>query len=74
MRKLTLKEEIQILDYALNKKSSQNGSSRIVIPFGRNHVIKIGVGEAGKLQNYNEIDLYLEIKHTGQLADIKAYV
>ena len=74
MKKLTSRQERRIMATVMkNIKMFGNGSSRVVVPFGKNKVVKIAVCESGKNQNYNEIYLFKNHSSELSLATIFAY-
>jgi hypothetical protein len=77
MKKLNNKQIRRILRGTIKKigvKETSTGSSRLVIPFGKDKVVKIALCSAGILQNKNEIELFETYENaTDYLATIYAY-
>lgn len=72
MKKLTNRQERRIMATVMkNIKMFGNGSSRVVVPFGKDKVVKIALCESGKNQNYNEI--YLFENHSNELSLAKIF-
>ena len=74
MKKLTDRQERRIMATVMkNIKMFGNGSSRVVVPFGKDKVVKIALCERGKNQNNNEIYLFENHSNELNLATIFAY-
>lgn len=77
MQKLNNKQIRRILRGAIKKigvKEIATGSSRLVLPFGKDKVVKIALCSAGILQNKHEIELFETYENaTDYLATIYAY-
>lgn len=74
MKKLTNRQERRIMATVMkNIKMFGNGSSRVVVPFGKDKVVKIALCESGKKQNNNEINLFSGYGTELSLATIYAY-
>lgn len=74
MKKLTDRQERRIMATVMkNIKMFGNGSSRVVVPFGKNKIVKIALCESGKNQNNNEIYLFENHSNELSLATIFAY-
>lgn len=75
MRKLTLREEKRVLNSVLRKvaKGYETGSSRLVVDFGIDKVVKVAFNDNGLKQNLLEIDTFLTAERQDYLATIYAY-
>lgn len=74
MKKLTNRQERRIMATVMkNIKMFGNGSSRVVVPFGKDKVVKIALCESGKNQNQNEIYLFKNHSNELSLAKIFSY-
>lgn len=74
MRVLSKREERRILRNVLRKmKFMESGSSRIVVPFGKDKIVKVALQEQSLEQNKNEIEIYKEYAEILPLGKIYAY-
>ena len=74
MKKLTSRQERRIMATVMkNIKMFGNGSSRVVVPFGKDKVVKIALCQSGKNQNNNEIYLFKNHSNELSLAKIFSY-
>lgn len=71
---LSKREERRILRNVLRKINfMESGSSRIVVPFGKDKIVKVALQKEALEQNKNEIEIYKEYAEILPLGKIYAY-